>query len=77
MNLSKIEKAISDILQELKVEDTELLAETPRRVAKMYQELTSGKNMDVGEILSKTFPVETNDIVLVKDIFFRHCVNTI
>lgn len=70
MNSSKIEKAISEILEELQVKDTELILETPKRVAKMYQELTSGKDVDPGTVLNKTFPFEGNDIVLVKDIFF-------
>ena len=70
MNPSKIEKAVSDILQELQIKDDVLLKETPRRIAKMYQELTSGQAIDASTVLNKTFPLETNNIVTVKDIFF-------
>jgi len=70
MNLTKIEKAVSEILQEIKVDDEEVIAETPKRVARMYNELLSGQNIDVKTVLKKTFPIETNDIVLVRDIYF-------
>lgn len=70
MNLSKIEKAISEILLEMNVGNSEVLSETPRRVAKMYKELLRGQSQDPSAVLKKTFPVETNDIVLVKDIYF-------
>ena len=70
MNLPKVEKAISEILDEMHVHDKELQLETPKRVAKMYKELTNGQEIDEKTILKKTFPIKSNDIVLVKDIFF-------
>lgn len=70
MNLTKIEKAVREILQEMDVEDVEVQTETPRRVARMYQEFLSGKDMDVKAVLSKTFPIEVNDMVLLRDIPF-------
>jgi GTP cyclohydrolase IA len=52
------------------------LLETPKRVAKAYEELFSGYAMDAAEALSKVFrEVEGyDDLVLVKDIpFHAHC----
>lgn len=53
-------------------EDTsrEGIKETPSRVARMFMELTSGNDEDYKTHLSKTFNVETSDIVLEKDISF-------
>lgn len=54
--------------------------ETPKRVAKMWNELLSGYDKDPAEILSKTFDVDAggdvngNGIVIVKDIpLFSQC----
>ena len=54
--------------------------ETPKRVAKMWEELLSGYSKNPEEILSKQFDVEasaeegTNGVVIVKDIpFFSQC----
>ena len=54
--------------------------ETPKRVAKMWDELLAGYNKDPAEILSKTFDVDAggdvngNGIVIVKDIpLFSQC----
>lgn len=52
------------------------MLETPARVARAYDELFSGYEKDVTEILSKTFRDVGgyDDVVLVKDIpFFSHC----
>ena len=77
MNLLKIEKAISDLLKELNIEDSEVLSNTPHRVAQMYEQFTSGYGIDSDSVLQKTFSVTSNDIVLVKDIFFHLFVNII
>lgn len=54
--------------------------ETPKRVAKMWDELLSGYSKNPEEILSKQFDVEasaeegTNGVVIVKDIqFYSQC----
>ena len=54
--------------------------ETPKRVAKMWDELLAGYDRDPAEILSKTFDVDAggdengNGIVIVKDIpLFSQC----
>lgn len=46
------------------------LQDTPKRVANMYEELTSGYRDDEKVHLSKTFDVETGNIVIEKDISF-------
>lgn len=79
--------AIKDLLSTIPGENTnrEGLLETPDRVARMYDEIFGGYEMDPAELLSKTFAVDSvsstemgdiykNGIVVVKDIpFYSHC----
>ena len=54
--------------------EREGLVETPERIARMYEEIFSGLGKDAEEILSKTFEVENNDLVIEKDItYFSMC----
>ncbi|AAL52091.1 MULTISPECIES: GTP cyclohydrolase I FolE [Brucella] len=56
--------------------DREGLLETPKRVAKAYQELFGGYSESPEEVLGTTFEEVAgyDDMVLVKDIsFFSHC----
>lgn len=46
------------------------LLETPDRIARMYEEIFAGMNQDASEPLSKTFPVDSNEMVIEKDITF-------
>lgn len=46
------------------------LLETPERIARMYEEICGGMEEDPGEHLSKVFTVESNEMVLEKDIVF-------
>ncbi|MGG5259980.1 GTP cyclohydrolase I FolE [Phycicoccus avicenniae] len=48
--------------------DREGLQETPKRVAKAAHELYAGLWQDAAEILSKTFPIEHEELVIVRDI---------
>jgi GTP cyclohydrolase I len=50
--------------------DREGLLETPRRVAKMYEEMFSGLFLDPGRHLDVTFEESYDEIVLVRDIEF-------
>jgi GTP cyclohydrolase I len=71
MDRQKAIKAIEDLLDALgEDKNREGLKDTPRRVADMYAELLSGKDMSAEEHLSKTFNVEGGDIVIEKDISF-------
>ena len=50
------------------------LLETPDRMARMYEEIFGGIGKDAKEILSKTFEVDNDDLVIEKDItFFSMC----
>ena len=46
------------------------LLETPERIARMYEEIFGGMGQDASVPLSKTFPVENNEMVIEKDITF-------
>lgn len=71
MDKAKIENAIKELLEAIGEDPTRTgLQETPNRVARMYEEILSGYNDDASIHLSKTFDVETSDIVLEKDISF-------
>ncbi|MEO6472678.1 MAG: GTP cyclohydrolase I FolE [Aeromicrobium sp.] len=48
--------------------DREGLRETPARVARSYAEIFAGLGQDPYEVLSKTFDVGHDELVLVKDI---------
>ena len=67
----KVKEAVRLLLKGLG-EDTgrEGLIETPDRIARMYGEICGGMEMDVKEILSKTFVTEKTEMVLEKDIVF-------
>ena len=86
----KRQEAVKEILANIDGEDVtrEGLLETPKRVAKMHEELFEGYRMDPKEILGKRFDVDitydedapvmtniyNNGLVIVKDIqFFSQC----
>ncbi len=48
--------------------EREGLVETPRRVAKAYQEMMAGLYEDPDEVLAKTFAEDHEELVLVRDI---------
>lgn len=68
---NKIKEAVKLLLEGIG-EDAgrEGLRETPDRIARMYSEIFAGMEEDAAEHLSKTFPVDSNEIVVVKDITF-------
>lgn len=54
--------------------DRQGLIETPKRVARMYEELFKGMDQDPETYLSKTFDEAHEELVLVKDIpFYSMC----
>lgn len=71
----KIEAAVRMILEAIGEDpDREGLVDTPKRVARMYEELFTGMNEDPGEHFSVIFNEEHEELVLVKDIpFFSMC----
>ena len=67
----KIEEAVRLLLEGIGEDVTrEGLADTPNRVARMYEEIYRGTNEDAAMHLSKTFAVDSNEIVVEKDITF-------
>ncbi|OFW77438.1 MAG: GTP cyclohydrolase I FolE [Alicyclobacillus sp. RIFOXYA1_FULL_53_8] len=50
--------------------DREGLLETPLRVAKMFDELLAGMNVDLASVLNTTFEERTEGPVIVQDITF-------
>lgn len=67
----KIETAVKMILQAIGEDpEREGLLDTPKRVARMYEELTKGYGDDEKVHLSKTFDAQSSDIVIEKDIDF-------
>lgn len=46
------------------------LLDTPDRIARMYEEIFAGMDMDAKKPLSKTFSVDNNEMVIEKDITF-------
>lgn len=75
---AKIEEAIYNILVAIgENPERDGLKETPKRVAKMYEEVFEGiryTNAEIAEMFNKTFEYAGNDIVVMKDIpTFSYC----
>lgn len=68
---AKVKKAITMLLEAIGEDpDREGLKDTPDRVARMYEELCGGMDMDVAVPLSRTFSSPSSEMVLQKDITF-------
>lgn len=67
----KIEEAVRLLLEGIGEDVTrEGLKDTPGRIARMYEEIYKGMDENPATHLSKTFTVESNGIVVEKDITF-------
>ena len=67
-----VEKAVRDLLAAIGEDpDRDGLVDTPARLGRSFAELLEGYNTDPREHLCRVFPVEHNDLVLVKDIPFH------
>ena len=67
----KIEQAVRLMLEGIGEDVTrEGLRETPSRIARMGEELFGGMNEDAKEHLSRTFSVDTSEMVIERDITF-------
>lgn len=68
----RIAKAIREILIAIGEDpDRDGLTKTPSRVAKSYSELVAGMRQDPAEILSTTFDLGHDELVIVRDIRFN------
>jgi len=65
----RIERAVREILEAFG-EDPERdgLLDTPRRMAKMYEEIFSGLHENPAEHLTVTFEADHDEMVMVRDI---------
>ncbi|HEX4249346.1 MAG TPA: GTP cyclohydrolase I FolE [Pseudonocardia sp.] len=65
----RAEAAVRELLYAIGEDpEREGLAETPRRVAKAYQEMFAGLYEDPDEMLAKTFAEDHEELILVRDI---------
>lgn len=74
-NQEKLELAVYQLLEALgENPEREGLLDTPKRVAKMYQEMFSGLNEDPKDQFTAVFTENHDEVVLVKDIpFYSMC----
>ncbi|MBP3677020.1 MAG: GTP cyclohydrolase I FolE [Agathobacter sp.] len=71
IDVKKVQEGVRMILEGIGEDvNREGLRETPDRIARMYEEIFAGMDMDCKEILSKTFTVDNDEMVIVKDIVF-------
>ncbi|MBU9746984.1 GTP cyclohydrolase I FolE [Diplocloster agilis] len=67
----KVEAAVRLLLEGIGEDiHREGLVETPARIARMYEEIYGGMDEDAAFHLSKTFQVDSHEMVLEKDITF-------
>ncbi|WP_372699649.1 GTP cyclohydrolase I FolE [Arthrobacter sp. JSM 101049] len=71
----RIARAVREILVAIGEDpDRDGLVDTPKRVAKAYSEFFAGLHEDPAELLSTTFDIDHDELVLVKDIpFYSTC----
>jgi len=71
-NSQAVERIIYELLTQLGEDPArEGLKETPRRMARLYRELTQGYRTDPWDVISgATFPVDYDSMVIMKDIEF-------
>ncbi|WP_377888788.1 GTP cyclohydrolase I FolE [Alkalihalobacillus sp. R86527] len=75
VNHGKIEEAVKMILEAVGEDpEREGLEDTPKRVARMYEEIFQGLNQDPKEHFQTIFGEDHEELVLVKDIpFYSTC----
>lgn len=76
MDRDRIENGMREILEGIGSEylNPEVLAETPRRVAAMYEEFFAGIDRDPGEVLQVIYKENYEEMIVMKQIpFFSIC----
>jgi GTP cyclohydrolase I len=69
IDLPRIEAAVAEILEAIGEDpNRDGLRETPARVARMYAEVCAGLHEDPADHLIKTFDVDHDEMVMVRDI---------
>jgi GTP cyclohydrolase I len=71
----RIQRAVREILAAIGEDpDRDGLVDTPQRVARAYAEMFAGLHQDAGDVLSTSFDLNHQELVLVKDIpFYSTC----
>jgi GTP cyclohydrolase I len=74
-DLERVERAVTELLLAIGEDPgRDGLRDTPKRVAKAYQENFAGLWQSPDEVLSTTFDIGHNELVIVRDIeVFSHC----
>lgn len=72
---ARIQRAVREILAAIGEDpDRDGLLETPKRVARAYAEMFAGLHQDASDVLSTSFDLNHQELVLVKDIpFYSTC----
>lgn len=75
MNKEKIMKAVTMLIEAIGEDpQREGLVDTPDHIARMYEEIFAGIGKTAEEHLSKSFTIESNDLVIERDIpFYSMC----
>ena len=69
---ARVEAAVRDLLAAVGEDpDRDGLRRTPARVARMYEEIFVGLDLEPGDVLKTTFEADHDEMVLVKDIPFH------
>jgi GTP cyclohydrolase I len=69
IDVDRIERAVREILEAIGEDpDRDGLVRTPRRIAKMYEEIFAGMREDPSHHLTVTFEAEHDEMVMVRDI---------
>jgi GTP cyclohydrolase I len=69
VDLERLAAAVREILIAVGEDpDRDGLQETPERVARAYEEMFSGLGTAPGDVLAKTFEIDHDEMVLVRDI---------
>ncbi len=76
MDKGRIEKGMREILEGIGVDhlNPDVVSETPRRVASMYEEFFAGIDRDPGEALRVIYEEDYEEMIVMKEIpFFSIC----
>ena len=75
MDSKRIENAFVEVVEALgDVEYKEELKDTPKRIADSYKEIFYGIGVDPKEVLTRTFDINNNELIIEKNIdFYSMC----
>jgi len=69
IDLERVERAVRELLLAIGEDpDRDGLKETPARVARSYQEIFAGMAQEPADVLTTTFEIGHNELILVRDI---------